>query len=71
MDPERADFVLGGALLFSVAMEALRFDDVLVSTSALANRHVDNRNVLTTRVLRPLVANHVFYLRRPNHSMTG
>ena len=35
MDPERADFVLGGALLFSVAMEALRFDDVLVSTSAL------------------------------------
>ena len=59
MDPERADFVPRGALLFSVAMEALRFDDVSVHERP-ANRHVDNRNVLTTRVLRPLVANHVF-----------
>ena len=35
MDSERADFVLGGALLFSVAMESLGFEDLLVSTSAL------------------------------------
>ena len=35
MDAERADFVLGGGLLFSVAMEALGFEEILVSTSAL------------------------------------
>jgi exopolyphosphatase/guanosine-5'-triphosphate,3'-diphosphate pyrophosphatase len=35
IDPDRADFLLGGALVFSEAIQALGATDIMVSTSAL------------------------------------